>query len=552
MKTRNSPFFFLLALVFAIACGGTAGLTLWAADTKAPPAKNEKNAKTAATEKAKPADDKRPPLRINVDKKSINRDAADRVSYAPIVKRTAASVVYVYSSRKVKAQDISPFLNDPLFRRFFPDLPEDGDGSADQGLGSGRSGRNRDKGGSGKSVPRGKSGKSRVPEQTQQGLGSGVIVTADGYIITNNHVVEDADDVKVSIGESNHRYEAKIIGRDEMSDVAVLRIDASNLTPAVFADSDQLQVGDVVLAIGNPFGVGQSVSRGIVSALSRGGIAGPFEDFIQTDAAINPGNSGGALLDTDGRVVGINSAIITGSGSFAGVGFAIPINLVRTIAEQLVNTGRVERGFLGVGPQDLTEDLIAQFGTETGALITEVTDESPAQKAGLKPGDVITKVNNVAIRDARHLLLTIAQTPPNTEIALEYLRDKKTQTAKVKLARRDEDLLARNDRRTTPDGGKDVGVLNGVGVGDITSQLRDQLGLPSRIKGAIITSVEPDSPSGKQGLREGDIILDLNGKEVGNAEEAVKASEEIKGPKVLVRVWRNGRPRYIGIDESKE
>jgi serine protease Do len=306
-----------------------------------------------------------------------------------------------------------------------------------------------------------------------------------------------------------------------------------------------------VLAIGNPFGVGQSVSRGIVSALGRGGISGPFEDFIQTDAAINPGNSGGALLDTDGRVIGINSAIISGSGGFAGVGFAIPINLVRSVAEQLVNAGRVDRGYLGVGPQDISEDLVSHFGTETGALIAHVEDESPAQKAGLKPGDVITKINNITIRDARHLLLTISQTAPNTEISLEYLRDKKAQTAKVKLARRTLEDTALNDRNLKPEK-KDEGVLNGVGVGDITDQVRDQLNLPARVKGAVITSIDPDSPSAKQGLREGDIIMDLNGRDVRNAEEAVKVSEEIKGPQVLVRIWRNGSATFKAIDESKE
>jgi serine protease Do len=340
-----------------------------------------------------------------------------------------------------------------------------------------------------------------------------------------------------------------VVGRDAFTDIAVLKIDAANLSPATFGDSDQLQVGDVVLAIGNPFGVGQSVSRGIVSALSRGVGIGPFEDFIQTDAAINPGNSGGALLDTDGRVIGINSAILSRSGGFAGVGFAIPINLVRSVAEQIVNTGRVERGFLGVVPQDLTEDLTSQFGAEKGALLSEVREDSPAARAGLKAGDVITKVNDVEIRDARNLLLTISQIAPNTEVTLEYLRDNKTQTTKAKLSRRVEEALARND---TAPGGKDIGVLNGVGVGDITRQLRDELQLPARIKGAIITSVEPDSPSAKQGLREGDVILELNRKPVNDAEEAVKLSEEIKGPQVLVLIWRNGRTRYLAIDESKE
>ncbi|HEY1109580.1 MAG TPA: PDZ domain-containing protein, partial [Opitutaceae bacterium] len=331
---------------------------------------------------------------------------------------------------------------------------------------------------------------------------------------------------------------------------AVLKIDAKDLTPAIFGDSDQLQVGDVVLAIGNPFGVGQSVSRGIISALSRGVGMGVIEDFIQTDAAINPGNSGGALLDTDGRVVGINTAILSRSGGFAGVGFAIPINLVRNIAEQIVNTGKVSRGFLGVAPQDITEDLVASFGVEKGSLISDVTTDSPAEKAGLKAGDVITKINNTEIRDSRHLLLTVGQILPDTQVTVEYLRDGKSATASVKLGRRPENA---EDGEATPLAPKsDEGVLNGVGVGEITAQLRDQLQIPASVKGAIITSIDPDSPSAQQGLREGDIILDLNKKPVASADEAVKLSEEIKGPQVLVRVWRNGRVTFVAVDESKK
>jgi serine protease Do len=531
----------LLSLILALACAGTAGVSVWAADSKTPTAKSKK-ADKAETQKAAASDDKRPPLKISVDRKSINRDAPDRVSYAPIVKRTAASVVYVYSSKTVRGQDMSPLLNDPMLRRFF-DLPGVTPQPEEDEAPRGNSGKNRKS----TPTPRGNS-RNRLPDQTQQGLGSGVIITADGYILTNNHIVEDADDVRVSIGESNKRYEAKVIGRDSFTDIAVLKIEAANLSPATFGDSEQLQVGDVVLAIGNPFGVGQSVSRGIVSALGRGVGIGPVEDFIQTDAAINPGNSGGALLDVDGRVIGINTAILSRSGGFAGVGFAIPINLVRSVAEQIVNTGRVERGFLGVAPQDLTEDLTAQFGAEKGALISQVTDESPAERAGLKAGDVITKVNGTEVRDARNLLLTVSQIAPNTEVTVEFLRDGKTQSAKTTLARRPDEALARNDELPP---GKDIGVLNGVGVGDITPQLRDQLQLPSRIKGAVITSVEPDSASAKD-LREGDIILELDRKPVGNAEEAVKLSEEIKGPQVLVLIWRNGRTRYVAIDESKK
>lgn len=537
----SSPFRALLfpLLAFIVAFAATSGLTLWAAEGKAGRKADRKGTGAAAEGKAaKEVDAPATPLALNIDRKPINRDAADRVSYSSVVKRTAASVVYVYSSKTVRMQDMYPFLNDPRFRRFFDQLVPPG---------------SDEESAPGNRTPRGNRPPRSTPRQgpsdrTQQGLGSGVVITADGYIVTNNHVVEEADDVKVSIGDSQKRYEAKIVGRDPGTDLAVLKIEASGLTPATFADSDQLEVGDVVLAIGNPFGVGQSVSRGIVSALSRGMGMGVFEDFIQTDAAINPGNSGGALLDSDGRVIGINSAILSRSGGFAGVGFAIPSNLTRFVVEQLVNHGKVERGFLGVRPQELTDELMSSFKTEKGALISEVTEDSPADKAGIKSGDVILKVENTEIRDARHLLLTISKIAPGSEIAVELLRDGRKRTVNAKLVRRDDEALAREDGAP---GKKDEGVLNGVGVGDITPELRAQLQIPPRIRGAIITGIEPDSPAAKQGLREGDVIMELDRRPCANAEEAVKLSEEIKGPKVLVRIFRGGLTRYLAIDESK-
>ncbi|MES2691883.1 MAG: Do family serine endopeptidase [Verrucomicrobiota bacterium] len=545
----------VLALtVFCTSFTVRAGDIVPVAEKKTEKKKDKAPATGSAASKAKkptdavpaPPPDEKTPLKLTVDTKSINRDAFDRVSYAPIIKRTASSVVYVHSSKRVRSQDMSALFSDPRFRRFFDGLgiptPEEEGSENAPGLG-GRGNRNAP---GRKGVPR-----NRAPDEMQQGLGSGVVISADGYILTNNHVIEGADEVKVSIGESNKRYEARVVGRDSFADVAVLKIDAKGLTPAVFGDSEQLQVGDVVLAIGNPFGVGQSVSRGIVSALSRGVGMGPIEDFIQTDAAINPGNSGGALIDTEGRVVGINTAILSRSGGFAGVGFAIPINLVRNIAEQIVNTGRVNRGFLGVAPQDIADEgLAAQFGVEKGAIISEVTLDSPAEKAGLKDGDVITKINNTEIRDSRHLLLTVGQILPETPVTVEYLRDGKKETATVKLGNRPESAESGDDAPLAPKG--DIGVLNGVGVGEITAQLRDQLQIPANIKGALITSVDPESPSARQGLREGDIILDLNKKPVTNADEAVRLSEEIKGPQVLVRVWRNGRTTFVAVDESKK
>jgi serine protease Do len=479
----------------------------------------------AADAKSGAEKEKSAPLRLNIDRKPINREAPDRVSYAHIVKKTQGNVVYVYSTQRVQAPGLSPFLNDPTLRRYF----ENPQGS--------------DKRGKSRAPER------RTPERTRQGLGSGIVITADGYILTNNHVVEQADEVKVSIGDSNRRYDAKIVGRDPQTDVAVLKIEATGLSPAVFGDSEQLMVGDVVLAIGNPFGIGQSVSRGIVSALSRGGLDLEMEDFIQTDAAINMGNSGGALIDTDGRVVGINTAILSGGGGFNGVGFAIPINLVRFVAEQLVNKGKVERGLLGVRIQELTEDLSTEFGSEKGALVAELTPDSPAEKSGIKAGDVITKVNSTEIRDGRHLTLTISQHAPDSEVKVEYLREGKSRTATVKLGLRPSNIAAGDDGARQKE---DEGVLNGVHVDNISPELRAQLQLPARIKGVIITQIDPDSPSAKQGLREGDIVLELNRKPVANADEAVRLSEEVEGTKVILLIWRGGQARYLVIDEARE
>ena len=477
-----------------------------------------------AEDKDKTKSAERPALTLKSDAKAINRDATDRVSYSGIVKKTAPSVVYVFSSKKVKMpENMAPFFNDPQFRRFF--------GVPDQDQ---RGGRNN-------------------PGPVQQGLGSGVIISSDGYILTNNHVIEGADEVKVAFGEPRREFKATIVGRDPKADVAVVKINATGLAAATLGDSDQLEVGDVVLAIGNPFGIGQSVSRGIVSALSRGGLGiEQYEDFIQTDAAINPGNSGGALLDIEGRLIGINTAILSRSGGFNGVGFAIPINQARSIAEQLVKHGRVDRAYLGVQTQPLEAELSSMFNVTQGALVVEVQPDTPAEKAGLKSGDIITKVDETAIRDTRHLQMTVNRLTPGTEAKIEYLREGKPATAKVKLTSLPGQTRNPGDRFGGSGGeNKDIGVLNGVGVSDIAADLREQLNLPSRIVGAIITEVEPDSASARAGLREGDIILELDRRPVRNADEAVKLSEEIKGPKVLVRLWRNGASRFLVVDETK-
>jgi serine protease Do len=466
----------------------------------------------------KTPDGNRPSLSLQIDPQAIDRAAPEPVSYAPIVGATSQSVVFVYSTKQVRGQDLTPYLEDPVLRRFFG-LPGQTPG--------------------------------RIPDQTERGLGSGIIVSADGYILTNNHVVNGADDVKVSIGESPTKYDAKVVGTDELADLAVLKIEARGLHPATLGNSEQLKVGDVVFAIGNPFGLGLSVSRGIVSALGRGNLGiEQIENFIQTDAAINMGNSGGALIDIRGRVVGINTAILSRSGGFAGVGFAIPINLVRHAAEQIVRTGAVTRGYLGVAPQLLTPDLAEQFHADHGALVAEVTPGGPAEKAGLQAGDVITAVNGTDIREPRELLLTVSQLAPGTEVTIAYMRDGRSHTAQASLQRRPNESTASTSGRPAANGPSEQGVLDGVAVADLDPQIRSQLDLPARVQGAIVTQVDPGSASAKQGLREGDVVLEMDRRPVKNAAEAVKLSEEIKGPKVTLRIWRQGRSQFIVIDES--
>ena len=501
-------------------------LAAWALASVTPFALGAKNA-----ESPKPAVP-RPAPQFQVDNSPVDRDAVMRVSFAPVVKRVEDSVVYIWSSKKVKASnDMSQLFHDPQFRKFFgPMLPpnQGGDGNGG-GQGGGRT-------------------------EKQESLGSGVIVSSNGYVLTNNHVVEGADEVKVRFGEPRKEFKAVVIGRDADADVAVLKIEATGLPAATLGDSDQLQVGDTVLAIGDPFDIGLTVTHGIVSALGRNNLQlEAFEDFIQTDAAINPGNSGGALLDTKGRVVGINTAILSHNGGSNGVGFAIPINLVRSIAQQLISSGKVSRGFLGVTLQEISPELAEEFGSTSGALVADVRAGSPAEKAGLQSGDIITKLNGKTVIDMPQLRFAVSELAPGSTVTLDYLRKGKTTTVSVKLGDRSDKSLAGDDSGG-PAGAadKDSGVLNGVSVTDITPEVRDELRLPATLKGAVISEVDPESASAQATppLQKGDVILDLDHKPVRNADEAIKLSAQIAGPKVLVRFWRAGAIQFVVVDES--
>jgi serine protease Do len=470
---------------------------------------------------------------IHVDSTSINRDPGLGNSFAPIVKKVAPSVVNIFSTRFVKERPRhNPFFNDPIFHQFFGDQnPDDGD--------------------------------NHEHMRKEESLGSGVIITSDGYILTANHVVADADEVKVSIGDGKKEYTAKVIGKDAVTDVAVLKIDAGNLPSVTLADSDQLEVGDVVLAIGDPFGVGQTVTRGIVSALGRsgfdfGGDNQPhIQDFIQTDAAINPGNSGGALVDTEGRLVGINTAIISPSGGNNGIGFAVPVNMARTVLERLIAGGKVTRGYLGVKPQDLDPGLAQQFGLpdQNGALVGDVLPHSPADKAGLKSGDVIVSVDGKPVTGADNLKLVISEFEPGSHVRVGIIRDGAAKTVEVVLGTLAENGGSPDDQSNSNDSTPKTDALDGVTVADLDAQVREQLQLPQDFHGAIVTEVENDSNSADAGLQPNDIIVEVNRQPVNNSDDAVRLCKAAKGDQILLKIWRRfgntGGTQYLSVDNTK-
>jgi serine protease Do len=460
---------------------------------------------------------------IPVDETSVARQQLPRGSFAPVVKEVAPAVVKIETTTPMKTASTqgAPGFDDPFWRHFFGDQ-------------------------SGRSVPR-----SHGP-QLEHGLGSGVIVTKDGYILTNNHVVDGAKEVKVTL-QDGREFTAKVIGRDPQSDVAVVKIDASDLPMVRMADSDKVQVGDVVLAVGNPFGVGQTVTQGIVSATDRGNMGiEDYENFIQTDAAINPGNSGGALVDVDGRLIGINTAILSRSGGSQGVGFAIPANLARSVMQSLIAYGHVTRGYLGVMIQNVTPALEKEFNLKgsQGALIGDVVAGGPADKAGLKPGDVVVEYNGKKVTDSRHLQLAVAETKPGTSVPVEVWRDGNTKTLDVAVKQlKNKDQVAESNASK----GEDTGTLDGVAVANLDQQNRSQFNVPKDVHGAMITDVAPNSAAEEAGLKPGDVIQEINRHTVKDADDAVRLTEKSDNNKhTLVRVWENGGSRYVVVDESQK
>jgi len=389
-------------------------------------------------------------------------------------------------------------------------------------------------------------GGSRQP--MERGLGSGVIVTEDGYILTNGHLVTGANELEVTL-QDERQFNAKVIGLDHESDIAVIKIDAHNLPTVPLADSRKVQVGDLVLAIGHPFGVGQTVTHGIVSATDRGGMGiEDFESFIQTDAPINPGNSGGALVDVTGHLIGINTAILSRSGGSLGIGFAVPSELAGRVMRDLVKYGYVVRGYLGVETQDLTPELAKEFSLKraTGALVAGVVPKGPAEMAGLKAGDVITRFGGEEVRDPRQLRFSVAEAKPCQTVPVEVLRNGSAKPLRVILgeAPSNEPLLKAD---LSPDQ-QDPGALQGVTIIELSSQVRRHLQIPRHVQGAVVLDLRAYSAAAQAGLRPGDVIQSVNRHEVGNAEEASQLAHDADKKRMLLRVWSSSGSHFILIE----
>jgi serine protease Do len=436
-------------------------------------------------------------------------------AYERIDKAVTPAIVAIQSTQVIKNVQQSPFLNDPFFRQFFGNqFPQ---------------------------VPR---------EEREHALGSGVIVSPDGYIITNNHVIAKASEIKVTLSDKRE-FKGKVVGADPSTDIAVVKIDGTDLPTVPFGNSDQIKVGDIVMAFGNPFGQYFTVTRGSVSALGRtSGRIEELQNFIQTDAAINPGNSGGALVNIRGQVVGINTAILSGNsgpggeGGSVGIGFAIPSNMAQHVMEELVKSGKVSRGYIGVSIVDLSDDLAKQFKVPdtSGALAQDVVPGGPADKAGIKNGDVIRKVNGQTVTDAGQLTVLVTNLSPGAVATLDVIRDGQPMTIKVTLGERPADI------NSVGQGGGSVqqGTLRGIDVQNLTPSIRDQFGLPPNVNGVIISQLDPNSPAAQNGLQEGDVIESINRQAVRNVGDFNRLAAQAKG-QTLLRINRQGQGAYIVI-----
>ncbi len=444
--------------------------------------------------------------------KEVSQNSVDILSKigqatAEIVEIVRPAVVNISTTRTLRLRSgFDPFFDDPFFRRFF---------------------------GEQFGIPR---------EHKTASLGSGVIVDSKGYILTANHVIQSAEEIRVTLSDKRE-FKGKIIGNDAMTDLGVIKIEAENLPTIKWGNSDKLRVGETVLAIGSPYGLSQTVTMGIVSAVGRANVGiADYEDFIQTDAAINPGNSGGALLNVRGELVGINTAIFSTSGGYQGIGFAVPTNMAKAVMESLISKGKVVRGWLGVSVQPLTPELAKQFNIvdEKGVLIGDVVEGGPAEEAGLQRGDVITEYDGKKIEEPYQLRNMVASTSPGTEVELKIIRNNKKETKKLIISELPEEI-----RR--PSKGEYENLLKGVTVQDLTEEIYRQLNLPKKLKGVIVTDIDDESPAAMI-LRKGDVIQEINRMRITNLKDYENIVSRIEPEKdILLLIYRSGTSIYITL-----
>lgn len=436
-------------------------------------------------------------------------------AFVEIAKAVTPAVVNISTLIKTPSQQVSPFFDDPFFRRFF----------GDEFL------------------------RESEPKK-RPSLASGVIVSSDGYIVTNNHVVDNAEQIKVFLSDKRE-FKARLIGADPKTEIAVIKIDENNLPTIVWGDSDNLQVGEFAIAVGNPFGLNQTVTMGIISAVGRANVGiADYEDFIQTDAAINPGNSGGALVNIRGELIGINTAIFSQSGGYQGIGFAVPSNMVKSVMDSLIKSGKVIRGWLGVSVQQLNSELANQFGLKEarGALVNDVVKASPAEKSGIRRGDVIISVNGKNIENAAHLRNIIAQTAVGAKVKIRVIRDKTEKEIEVTIGELPKDIakMGRVVEKEEFDAYKNV--FANIKVENVTPDIARQLELPSNTKGVIVAFVEQGSPAAEAGLRRGDVIQEINKKKISNTADYRNIVSKIKkDDTVLLLINRRGNTLYLTI-----
>lgn len=491
VQLRRSAVVFSLAVVFLV--GGALGLMAWAWAGH-PVFGHEKVV----------------PVFVGRAEAAAETPGGNSMGFAQVLKPVLPAVVSIASSRIVKVPQ-NQLFNNPFFQQFF-----------------------------------GRQFQSPPQQEREQGLGSGVIINADGYILTNNHVIDKATEIKVILPDKR-QFPGKVVGADPKTDIAVVKISASGLPTVTLGDSSKLQVGDYAFAIGNPFGVGETATMGIISATGRNGLdIEDYEDFIQTDAAINPGNSGGALLNARGEVIGINTAILSGgSGGNQGIGFAIPINMAKYVMDQILKHGKVVRGYIGVGIQELTPDLAKAFNVpaEKGALIGNVEPNSPGAKAGLQRGDVITEINGQPVTSPNDLRLKVAAMAPGTTVHLKVIHSGGTRDVSLTLG----EAPSGKGAGKNAEGSAENSPMSGVQVDELTSDIRQQLGLGPDVKGVVVTDVPDGSPASDAGLQRGDVIEQVNRHPVNSVAEYDRLVRQAGAQAVVLLINRGGNTTFVVV-----